>query len=94
MKPDDCRFIVSGTIEYYLNGELVAVVDYGNGTCDNIATKTVRGNTFRFELDGKDDSTFRKVIVEPLVSIEGCDYIVAGVISFTKTKSGLRPSIW
>ncbi len=89
VKLDDCRFIVSGTIEYYLNGKLVATVDYGNGTCDNIATKTVRGYTSRFELDGKDDSNFRKVIVEPLVSIEGCDYIVAGVIDFYKEQKWL-----
>ena len=89
VKHDDCRFIVSGTIEYYLNSELVAVVDYGNGTCDNIATKTVRGNTIRFELDGKDNSNFRKVIVEPLVRIEGCDYIVAGVIDLYKDQKWL-----
>ncbi len=84
VKPDDCRFIVSGTIEYYLNGDLVAIVDYGNGNCDNIATKTVRGTTTRFELDAGDDPNYRKVIVEPLVGIEGCEYIVSGRIEFYK----------
>ncbi len=49
----------------------------------------MRGYTSRFELDGKDDSNFRKVIVEPLVSIEGCDYIVAGVIDFYKEQKWL-----
>jgi len=84
IKPDDCRFIVSGTIEYLLNGELVAIIDYGDGTCDNIATKTVGGTTITFELDAGDDPNFRKVIVEPLVRIESCDYIVAGIIDFYK----------
>jgi hypothetical protein len=84
VKPDDCRYIVSGTIEYYLDDELVAIIDYGNGTCDNIATKTVRGTTIRFELDAGDDKNYRKVIAEPLVRIEGCDYIVAGIIDFYK----------
>lgn len=86
IKPDDCRFIVSGTIEYKMDGEVVAIIDYGDGVCDNIATKTVRGTTIRFELDAgnDDDFTYRKIIVEPLVSIEGCDYIVSGIIDFYK----------
>ncbi|PLW93812.1 MAG: hypothetical protein C0591_13890 [Marinilabiliales bacterium] len=84
VKPDDCRYIVSGTIEYYLDDELVAIIDFGDRTCDNIATKTVRGTTIRFELDAGDDKNYRKVIAEPLVRIEGCDYIVAGIIDFYK----------
>ena len=84
IKPDDCSYIVSGTIEYYIDDVLVAIIDYGDGTCDNIATKTVRGSTIRFELDSGSDQNYRKVIVEPLVRIEGCDYIVAGIIDFYK----------
>lgn len=88
IKPDDCRFIVSGTIEYRMNGEVMAIVDFGNGTCDNIATKTVRGKTTRFKLDAnKGDSNYRKVITEPLVKLEGCDYIVSGIIEFYKDET-------
>ncbi len=53
VKTDDCQYIVEGTIEYLLNGETVAIVDFGNGECDNIATKTVDGETYEFELDNK-----------------------------------------
>ena len=53
VKTDNCKYIVEGTIEFLLNGETVAIVDYGDGECDNIATKTVDGKTYEFELDNK-----------------------------------------
>ncbi len=53
VKTDDCKYIVEGTIEYLLDGETVAIVDFGNGECDNIATKTVDGETYEFELGNK-----------------------------------------
>ncbi len=83
VKLDDCKFIVEGTIEYRLEGEVVAVVDYGDGECDNIATKTVDGVTEEFELDEK-DSNYDKIITNPLVKLEDCDYIVAGTIEFSE----------
>lgn len=86
IKTNDCKYIVAGTIEFYKHEELVAVIDFGDGTCDNIATKTIDGNTVEFNLDktGKDNKgdKYEKVIVEPLVKIEGCDYIVSGVVKF------------
>lgn len=53
VKTEDCKYIVEGTIKYLLDGEVVAIVDYGNGECDNIATKTVNGETYEIELDKK-----------------------------------------
>ncbi len=50
-KIDGCAYIVEGTIEYYKQGKVVAVVDYGDGTCDNLATKVADGETYEFELD-------------------------------------------
>jgi len=86
VKLDDCKFIVEGTIEFRLDGEVVAIIDFGDGQCDNIATKTVDGETHEFKLDGKGGKKleFKKVVVEPLVKIEGCDYIVSGIIEFYK----------
>ncbi len=88
VKTDDCRYIVSGTIEYYKNRVLVCTIDFGDGRCDNIATKTVDGNTTRFSLDkrgkGDKDSDFTKIIVEPLVTTDDCDFIVSGIIKFYK----------
>jgi hypothetical protein len=49
-KTDGCDYIVAGTIEYYKKGKLIAVVDYGDGTCDNKATKETGGETYEFEI--------------------------------------------
>lgn len=42
IKTDDCTYIVQGIIKYYNieTGELVATIDFGDGTCDELATKT------------------------------------------------------
>ncbi|PLX04187.1 MAG: hypothetical protein C0594_09365 [Marinilabiliales bacterium] len=101
IKGESCKFIVSGTIEYRINGEVVATVDYGNGECDNIATKTIGDQTIVFELNKKSDKSakekkkwfgwskykkeaveYEKVIVNPLVKIDDCDYIVEGTVEF------------
>ncbi len=83
IKLDNCKFIVAGTIEFRKNGEVIATVDFGDGTCDNLATKTIDGKTYEFKLDskGKDDK-YKKVIVEPIVKLENCEYIVAGIVKF------------
>ena len=96
VKNDGCKFIVSGTIEFRVNGEVVVIVDFGDGECDNIATKTINGVTTEFELDRKYDEfsdkkrdgkrrlNYERVVVNPLIKIEGCDYIVAGTIEILK----------
>jgi len=47
---DGCEYPVSGTFEVLENGVVVEVVDFGDGTCDNIANRTVDGVTTEFEL--------------------------------------------
>ncbi len=88
VKLDDCKYIVAGTIEFLKDGELVAVFDFGDGTCDNIVTKTVDGETTEINLDklhkGDKKFDYKKVVIEPLVKIEGCDYIVSGIIKLYK----------
>ncbi|MFO7827230.1 MAG: hypothetical protein R6V23_01305 [Bacteroidales bacterium] len=44
-KTGACRFIIEGTVSFTLNGEEFAVLDYGDGTCDDIATITKDGET-------------------------------------------------
>lgn len=44
---------VSGVIEYWLDGEIVATIDYGIGECDNKAKKTHNGITYEVELINK-----------------------------------------
>lgn len=83
VKIDDCKYIVAGTIEFRKNGAVLATIDFGDGICDNLATKTVDGETTEFVLDksGGNDK-YKKLIVEPLVKIEGCEYIVSGIVKF------------
>ena len=42
-KIDGCDYVVKGKIEYIKDGTVVATLDYGDGQCDDIATKTVDG---------------------------------------------------
>ena len=41
-----CAFVTKGTMEFTPVGKLVRVIDYGDGTCDNIFTVTVAGVTY------------------------------------------------
>lgn len=48
-----CKFLTAGTIEYLKTGKITRTrtLDYGNGTCDAIATVTVDGQTKEITLD-------------------------------------------
>ena len=82
---DGCDYVVKGKIEYVKDGAVVATVDFGDGECDDIATKTVDGETFTFNLRGKKKSSRNKRnIIKPLVKIDGCDYIVEGKIEYIR----------
>ena len=45
-----CNYIVDGTIEYYKEQKLIATINYGDGTCDNTATKNVDGEIYVFKI--------------------------------------------
>ncbi len=46
VKVTGCQWIVQGIIEYYDdNNNLLATIDFGNGTCDEWATKTFPNNS-------------------------------------------------
>lgn len=45
-----CPWIVQGTLEIQHGSNPVAVLDYGEGTCDNDATVTIDGVTYNIEL--------------------------------------------
>lgn len=40
-----CRFVVQGVVTYTYEGEMFAELDYGDGTCDDLATITKNGET-------------------------------------------------
>ena len=84
-KIDGCDYVVKGKIEYIKDGSVVATIDYGDGECDDIATKTVDGKNYTYNLGGKEkSSSYKKNILIPLVKIDGCDYIVEGKIEYIK----------
>ena len=76
-----------GTIEYRIDGKVEAVVDFGDGTQDFVATKTEDGQTSSIDLkQSKKSSKYKKIIVKPLVKTVDCDYIVEGIIKYFEGK--------
>ncbi len=45
VKNGTCRFIVSGEVSMSANGNVFATINYGDGTCDNVATLTTADGT-------------------------------------------------
>lgn len=46
VKVTGCKYIVQGIVEYYdMNNNLLATIDFGNGVCDEWATKTFPNNS-------------------------------------------------
>ncbi len=62
LRTGDCRNFVQGTVQYVQDGVEIAVLDYGNGECDEVATLTTAdGETVEIELragksHGKNDN--------------------------------------
>ncbi|MCP4443575.1 MAG: hypothetical protein GY810_32125 [Aureispira sp.] len=53
-KSNGCQYITEGTIEYYNKKDMTlqATIDFGDGTCDNVATKTLPdGTVYTIEAD-------------------------------------------
>jgi hypothetical protein len=79
----------NGTLEYKLNGQVVAVVDFGNGTSVEKAKLIKDGISTEFDLKKKkQDSDYKKIIVKPLVKTDDCDYIVEGIIKYYNFETG------
>ena len=51
VKTDDCEYPVAGTIEFLEEGVWVATIDFGDGTCDDQATKTTVDGVYTFSID-------------------------------------------
>ena len=50
---DGCDYVVKGKIEYVKDGAVIATVDFGDGECDDVATKTVDGVDKEIKLNKK-----------------------------------------
>jgi len=59
---DDCNCIVSGKVKYLKDCKTIALIDYGNGDCDNIATKIVCKNGSCFDKNKNPISSYEYTI--------------------------------
>ena len=46
----NCEWLESGVLDIQVKDLPLLILDYGNGTCDNIATATINGNTYTINL--------------------------------------------
>ncbi len=51
VKVDGCDYIVAGVIKFFKKDKWVATIDFGDGTCDEWATKTTEDGVETFSLD-------------------------------------------
>jgi len=54
VKSEDCDYIIAGMIKYFKDGKWLATVDYGDGTCDDVAIKTTKEGEYEFSLNYDD----------------------------------------
>ena len=93
-------YYASGVIEYQLDGEVLATVDFAGGDSDDEASlfqngvktmikkkkgwKSVKGKKGKKDKDGD----YKKVIVDPIVKANNCPYIVSGIVKYYDIKTG------
>ncbi len=89
VKKAECNWeVVSGIIEYYYQDEMVFSVNFGNGTCDGLATVSWLENGVIESKDVDVWQLFKKqgkkyVVVQDLVKSDSCNYeIVSGIIEY------------
>jgi hypothetical protein len=85
---DDVDYYIDGAMDYVLDGQVIASVDFGDGTSDSHATITQNGVDLLMDMDIRDamydgkKSKYDRIIVRPLVGTDGCAYIVSGIIKY------------
>jgi hypothetical protein len=93
--PIGCEYPVSGVVEYTHSDGSSMIIDYGDGTCDSVATKTEDGEESEIDLSeleghhggrgghGGEHEELTKSVTTEVVTPAGCDYPTEGVIEFT-----------
>ncbi len=87
-KEENSDFYTSGVIEYVKDGVVLGSFNYGNGENDEKGEKDVDGIKEEIALKKEEASSkYEKVIIEPLVKSDDCDYIISGIIKYYETAS-------
>ncbi|MGF7138084.1 hypothetical protein [Roseimarinus sediminis] len=53
LRTGECRYYVQGLVSFSENDTVLATLNFGDGSCDNIATLTSNGETIEIELQGR-----------------------------------------
>jgi len=81
-------YYTQGTIEYKIDDQVVATVDFGNAANEKaVLSKGGANSEFNLKKE-KGKSKYKKVIVRPLVKTDDCKHIVEGIIKYYDYKTG------
>jgi hypothetical protein len=87
----ECNCIVSGKVKYLEDCETKALIDYGNGDCDNIATKIICKNGDCFDKFKNPFETYDFIIDCNGNTINDGPVDVEEVISLNDPSTGPQP---
>ena len=75
------QYYTKGIVEYKINQNTVASINYGNGDLNEHASLTMNSGTTTIPLAKQNSgSVYTKVIVNPIIKTNDCSYIVSGTI--------------
>ncbi|MFT5777233.1 MAG: hypothetical protein ACI837_000164 [Crocinitomicaceae bacterium] len=90
---DAYDYYTDGRLDYVLDGEILASVDFGNGPSDSQGMCSQNGSDKPFDKHKHDckfkgkKSKFDRIIVRPIVRTDGCAYIVSGIVKLIDRKT-------
>jgi len=92
VKATDANYYTAGTMEYVIDGTTEATIEFqAGGQCalnknGSAKTKSLKGKSSK-------SKKYHKVIVSPIVKVNGCKYIVQGIVEYYDMNNNLVASI-
>ena len=81
------EYYSKGVLEYKVNDQVEAIVDFGDSDKKVLVTKNGVGKKFDLKKNNV-KSQYKKIIVSPVIKTNDCEYIVEGIIKYYDSKSG------
>lgn len=83
------QYYTQGKIQYRFDNDVLASIDFGDGSLNPHATLTVGNSVSDLSLTKQNNgSDYTKVIVTPIIKTDDCSYIVQGIIKYYDASSG------